>query len=623
MRPAFFIKMKKSVIPYFKSPESKETTWDASIARQQFKEYATKDEEIDFSEYSKGFAFVIKGEEENLTGYTFPHHYIEDGEITVSREGLSAAMGRLHSGDNPNMTEADRKGVHNHLAKHYEDLDLEVPEFKSIDKAVLPSDPNAFVWIFNDNTANLDEQKFKVEVLDSEKGIARYVNKETGDIVAYRFNRETGWSEETASIYALTQIKSVDEAQKALDEIQIHKGGIQYSFGDRQNIYIIAKKIFESNNLAVEPLNTQRIYKTMKSIKEKMKELAEVSNISFKEFIEYSNENRLDVIKNNSDFQAIQKQGAKVFGTVKAIKLTSTDSEGNTEDEKWVLRSVFTSNKADSTYDITSQEAIKKGVDGLSGKVIPIRYEHQSDDYGVWHKFWTEEKDGVLYGYAEGELDKSLNRAQDLWTELYEYKKQFATSYGAVLKDFSWETDEKDNQYRVLNELEFYEISLTTRPANPDTALEALSKHASQLESYIEVKNLQKSDMDNENQDEVVSEVAETTETVTEEAPQESAESNESVEATATEETNEEEKASDVEGRIASLEATYEEVRGMLDELSARIDELQAMMSETDKSLKTIKSLPAMPVVVEKTVTEEVSKSSSSFAAIVDKLNNR
>ena len=88
----------------------------------------------------------------------------------------------------------------------------------------------------------------------------------------------------------------------------------------------------------------------MKSIKEKMKELAEVSNISFKEFIEYSNENRLDVIKNNSDFQAIQKQGAKVFGTVKAIKLTSTDSEGNTEDEKWVLRSVFTSNKADCVF---------------------------------------------------------------------------------------------------------------------------------------------------------------------------------------------------------------------------------------------------------------------------------
>jgi hypothetical protein len=105
----------------------------------------------------------------------------------------------------------------------------------------------------------------------------------------------------------------------------------------------------------------------------------------------------------------------------------------------------------------------------------------------VWDTFKTDEIDGVLYGYAEGELYQKYSRTKDLWHDIYDLGKQFAASYGGHWIDYHLFMDEgtEDLVLRVFDEVVFDEISLTTRPANPDTALEVLNKYAVKLESLV------------------------------------------------------------------------------------------------------------------------------------------
>ncbi|MFA5252733.1 MAG: HK97 family phage prohead protease [Phycisphaerae bacterium] len=61
--------------------------------------------------------------------YKLPHHK-QDGYTTVWR-AVSAAMGALLGArGGVQIPDAERKGVYNHLAKHYKDFDKEPPEFK-------------------------------------------------------------------------------------------------------------------------------------------------------------------------------------------------------------------------------------------------------------------------------------------------------------------------------------------------------------------------------------------------------------------------------------------------------------------------------------------------------------
>ena len=73
--------------------------------------------------------------------YKMPHH--DAGDMKAVWKGVTAAMGALMgSRGGMKIPEEDRKGVYNHLAKHYKQFGKEPPEFKSADaeKAVDMSD---------------------------------------------------------------------------------------------------------------------------------------------------------------------------------------------------------------------------------------------------------------------------------------------------------------------------------------------------------------------------------------------------------------------------------------------------------------------------------------------------
>ncbi len=69
---------------------------------------------------------------DNKGAYKLPHHKASGGHPAVWR-GVSAAMGALLGArGGVDIPDSDRRGVYNHLAKHYAQFDKEPPEFREI-----------------------------------------------------------------------------------------------------------------------------------------------------------------------------------------------------------------------------------------------------------------------------------------------------------------------------------------------------------------------------------------------------------------------------------------------------------------------------------------------------------
>ncbi len=117
----------KSVIPYKKFPLADEgATWDgpAEIAAS-----SVDDLKIMCAWYDSENADVKQA-------YKLPHH-LQDSKNTVWR-AVAAAMGALLGArGGVQIPEGDRRGVYNHLSKHYTDFDKEAPDFKEYTDAEL------------------------------------------------------------------------------------------------------------------------------------------------------------------------------------------------------------------------------------------------------------------------------------------------------------------------------------------------------------------------------------------------------------------------------------------------------------------------------------------------------
>lgn len=82
-------------------------------------------------------AWVNSENAENKGGYKLPHHKAA-GEHPVVWRGVAAAMMALLGGrGGVDIPEGDRRGVYNHLARHYKQFDKPAPEFKIFDPAEL------------------------------------------------------------------------------------------------------------------------------------------------------------------------------------------------------------------------------------------------------------------------------------------------------------------------------------------------------------------------------------------------------------------------------------------------------------------------------------------------------
>jgi len=110
----------KAVIPYKKYPLADESeTWDGPA---EISSASVDNLKIMCAWYDSENADVKRA-------YKLPHHKA-DGYTTVWR-AVSAAMGALLGArGGVQIPDAERKGVYNHLAKHYADFDKEPPEFK-------------------------------------------------------------------------------------------------------------------------------------------------------------------------------------------------------------------------------------------------------------------------------------------------------------------------------------------------------------------------------------------------------------------------------------------------------------------------------------------------------------
>ncbi len=128
----------KTVVPYSPTtPAPEGRAWDAAAAVKRLRAWAGG-EDISWAKYRKGFAWYDSKEPELFGSYKLPHHDIVGGELVVVWRGVAAAMAALLGArGGVDIPESDRRGVYNHLAKHYKQFDKPVPEYRSIEEAAM------------------------------------------------------------------------------------------------------------------------------------------------------------------------------------------------------------------------------------------------------------------------------------------------------------------------------------------------------------------------------------------------------------------------------------------------------------------------------------------------------
>ncbi len=126
----------KGAVPPHHSEESQKKEWDKGIAISQLRRWASSDgsgdlDKIDWSKFKMGFGWFDFDNKESVGGYKLPHHYVEGGKLVVCRRGVQSAMAVLFGAmGGVNVPASDKPKIYEHLKVHYEDLGLEVPEFK-------------------------------------------------------------------------------------------------------------------------------------------------------------------------------------------------------------------------------------------------------------------------------------------------------------------------------------------------------------------------------------------------------------------------------------------------------------------------------------------------------------
>jgi len=176
-----------------------------------FKEYPTADENTNWNgpkeisdasveDLKKMCAWYDSENSDTKSSYKLPHHQASDYRVVW--KGVSAAMAALLGArGGVKIPDSDKKGVYNHLAKHYKQFDKEVPDFKNIEGyrtkegRVLSMKNREIIkkakWALEDVlTADQD----KLPKSDEEKDIAKYnfiknVNKAVRALLETKKNR--------------------------------------------------------------------------------------------------------------------------------------------------------------------------------------------------------------------------------------------------------------------------------------------------------------------------------------------------------------------------------------------------------------------------------------------------
>jgi len=113
-----------------KAPEGRDWDVDAAEARVGSWAGGPDKERVDWGKYRRAFAWYDSRDPENFGSYKLQHHDVIDGKLHVIWKGVVAAMQvTLGARGGVNVPEDERRGVYNHLARHYSQWDKEVPDF--------------------------------------------------------------------------------------------------------------------------------------------------------------------------------------------------------------------------------------------------------------------------------------------------------------------------------------------------------------------------------------------------------------------------------------------------------------------------------------------------------------
>ena len=124
-----------AVVKYQAGTKAEETRpWDGEAARHRLAEWAggPDKDDVDWGKYQKGFTWFDSEKKETFEAYKLPHHDVADGSLLTVWNGVKAAMGALLGArGGTDIPDGDRRGVYDHLAKHYRQFDKDVPEFRT------------------------------------------------------------------------------------------------------------------------------------------------------------------------------------------------------------------------------------------------------------------------------------------------------------------------------------------------------------------------------------------------------------------------------------------------------------------------------------------------------------
>jgi len=153
----------RNVVPY-KTYGMIDEKWDGAAARSETKAWASAGDEINMAKYRAAFTYYEGDEEETLGAYKLPHHNIREGKMVTNLRGVQAAMSALLGGrGGVDMPDDERRGVYNHLAKHYREFDKEPPEFRIVDTDAIRKDLEALRRMLED----ADDESVPEEVVIS------------------------------------------------------------------------------------------------------------------------------------------------------------------------------------------------------------------------------------------------------------------------------------------------------------------------------------------------------------------------------------------------------------------------------------------------------------------------
>lgn len=183
----------KTVIPYKNTgQEPEEDVWEAA---KEVREADTDDLKIMCTWYN--------AEEPDIkTSYKLPHHKASGYKVVW--RGVAAAMGALLGArGGVQIPDNDRKGVYNHLARHYKEFDKEPPEFKSYTESELKQ-------IFNDvwyeELGDIVTNELELKDIESFVKSGRVLSEKNRSLVKN-------------CIEMLTELYNASETEKEADEL--------------------------------------------------------------------------------------------------------------------------------------------------------------------------------------------------------------------------------------------------------------------------------------------------------------------------------------------------------------------------------------------------------------------